>query len=252
MSHQFRRHPRLALFATTLLVCAFARGAEEGWLDRLKGAVEGPDSAAQSLSTDEIAAGLKEALAVGTGNVVDRLGTADGFNLDPNVHIPLPDELDQAREWLSKVGMEASLDDLETRLNGAAELATPRARALFMGAIRDMTLEDVRAIYDGPPDAATQYFRGRMEVPLSEDMKPIVEEALADSGAAQVYATAMDRYRQIPLAPPVDADLADHVVARGTDGIFYYLAEEEAAIRANPAKRTTELLKRVFGGLGRD
>jgi len=31
------------------------------------------------------------------------------------------------------------------------------------------------------------------------------------------------------------------------DGIFYYIAKEEAAIRQNPVKRTTELLKRVFG-----
>jgi hypothetical protein len=31
------------------------------------------------------------------------------------------------------------------------------------------------------------------------------------------------------------------------DGIFYYMAKEEAAIRTNPAKRTTDLLKRVFG-----
>jgi hypothetical protein len=30
-------------------------------------------------------------------------------------------------------------------------------------------------------------------------------------------------------------------------GIFYYMAKEEAAIRTNPAKQTTDLLKRVFG-----
>jgi len=30
------------------------------------------------------------------------------------------------------------------------------------------------------------------------------------------------------------------------DGIFYYMAKEEAAIRRNPAKRTTDLLKKVF------
>jgi hypothetical protein len=33
---------------------------------------------------------------------------------------------------------------------------------------------------------------------------------------------------------------------RGIDGIFYYLAIEEKEIRNNPAKRTTELLKKVF------
>jgi len=30
------------------------------------------------------------------------------------------------------------------------------------------------------------------------------------------------------------------------DGIFYYLAQEEAAIRQNPLKRTTDILRRVF------
>lgn len=31
------------------------------------------------------------------------------------------------------------------------------------------------------------------------------------------------------------------------DGIFFYLAKEEAAIRDNPAARSTELLQKVFG-----
>ncbi|MBT3386843.1 MAG: DUF4197 family protein, partial [Desulfobacula sp.] len=44
----------------------------------------------------------------------------------------------------------------------------------------------------------------------------------------------------------VKADLTDHVVEKGMDGIFYYMAKEEAAIRQNPVKRTTELLKKVF------
>ena len=35
--------------------------------------------------------------------------------------------------------------------------------------------------------------------------------------------------------PKVDADLSDYVVQKGMDGIFYYLAREEAAIREDPA-----------------
>jgi hypothetical protein len=30
------------------------------------------------------------------------------------------------------------------------------------------------------------------------------------------------------------------------DGIFHYMAVEEAAIRKDPVKRTTDLLKKVF------
>lgn len=58
----------------------------------------------------------------------------------------------------------------------------------------------------------------------------------------------MKKYRSIPLMPEVKADLNGYVVEKGMDGIFHYMAKEEAAIRRDPAKRTTELLRKVFGG----
>ena len=225
-----------------------ARGnAAAGWLDKLKGIVSGDDEEQQSLSTEDIGGGLKEALRVGTETVVSSLGTTDGFNLDPQIHIPLPDKLGDVKNVLGKVGMDSMLVDLELRLNRAAEIATPKAKQLFIEAINDMTLDDVMAIYNGPDDSATQYFKSRMSGPLAIEMKPVVDESLADVGAANSYDAAMERYNSVPFVPKVDADLSDYVVEKGMDGIFYYLGQEEAAIRQDPAKRTTDLLKRVFG-----
>lgn len=222
--------------------------AAAGWLDKLKEMVSGDDQKQHALSADEIGGGLKEALRIGTENVVGSLGTVDGFNLDPQIHIPLPQQLGQVQKVLGKVGLDSMLTDLEVRLNRAAEIATPKAKQLFIGAINDMTLDDVMAIYNGPEDSATQYFKSRMSGPLAAEMKPIVDESLADAGAAKSYDAAMERYNSVPFVPKVDADLSDYVVAKGMDGIFYYLAKEEAAIRQDPAKRTTDLLKLVFGG----
>ncbi len=56
----------------------------------------------------------------------------------------------------------------------------------------------------------------------------------------------MGKYKSLPLVPDVQADLSQHVLSKGIDGIFYYLAKEEKAIRDNPAKRTPDLLKKVF------
>jgi hypothetical protein len=36
-------------------------------------------------------------------------------------------------------------------------------------------------------------------------------------------------------------------VGKALDGIFHYIAAEEAEIRTNPAAQTTALLKQVFG-----
>ncbi len=200
-----------------------------------------------SLSSQQVAAGLKEALRVGSETVVGQLGTLDGFNADPEVRIPLPPSLDRVRTALGRVGMSGMLDDLEVKLNRAAERATPKARQLFMQSIEAMTIEDAMGIYQGPPDAATRYFQGRMSTPLAEEMRPLVTESLAEVGAIQSYDALMSRYRNLPLVPDVKADLTEHVVDQGMEGIFHYLAREEAAIRQNPAKRTTELLRQVFG-----
>lgn len=213
----------------------------------LLGTYGGNLGAQDALSTDEIAAGLKEALRVGSETVVSQLGQTNGFNGDPAVHIPLPGSLDRVKSTLGKVGMSSMLDDLELRLNRAAEAATPKAQSLFLQAIDDMTLDDVERIYKGPDDAATRYFQSKMSQPLAKEMAPIVDQSLSQVGAVQSYDKAMGRYESIPFVPDAKADLSSYVVEKSMDGIFYYLAQQEAAIRQNPAKRTTELLQKVFG-----
>lgn len=206
-----------------------------------KGQATGTDT-----NTSQVAAGLKEALRVGSDTVVGQLGKPDGFNADPAIHIPLPKSFKSVQSALKPLGMSYLLDDLELKLNRAAEQATPKAKELFWTSIEQMTMDDVMGIYNGPPDAATRYFQGKMSTPLGEAMLPIVDQTLTQAGAVQAYDNVMAQYRTVPFVPDVKADLSGYVVEQGMNGIFHYLALEEAAIRQNPAKRTTELLKTVF------
>ena len=223
--------------------------AEGSWwekgLDILK-PLAGENSAA-SLSESEIGQAFKEALHIGSNNVVQQLGQFDGFNADPKIHIPLPEELDMVKKVLTQIGMSQTIDDLEMKLNRAAENATPKAKELFWQAITEMTFDDVMAIYNGPEDSATEYFRSKMSPDLKKEMRPLVENSMAQVGVIQAYDTVIGQYRTMPFVPDVKANLTDHVLQKGVDGIFYYIAKEEAAIRQNPAKQTTDLLKRVFG-----
>jgi hypothetical protein len=200
-----------------------------------------------TLSLQEIDAGLKEALRVGTERVVGQLGTTDGFNADPAIRIPLPDKLAAGRDMLGRIGLAGPFNDLELRLNRAAEAAAPKAKALFWQAIREMSIEDVRTIFHGSEDAATRYFQRKMTPELAAAMRPVVDQSLNDVGAVRVYNQVVAQFRTVPYAPEVRTDLTGYVVEKGMAGIFHYLAQEEAAIRKDPARRTTELLRRVFG-----
>ena len=235
--------------ASTLGGCAAGSGGPT--LDDLRGVagsvLGGEGGAASALSTEEIVAGLKEALATGSSIVVAQLGRPNGFSGDPRIRIPLPESLQKAKELASRVGLGGRFEQLETKLNEAAEEATPKAKSLFLGAIRSMSVADARGILQGPDDAATRYFRDQTGSELQAEMRPIVDRALGEVGAVTAFESLASRYNAVPGLPKLNADLTGYVVDEGMDGIFTYLAEEEKAIRENPLKRTSEILQRVFG-----
>jgi len=211
------------------------------------GLLGGQDGAA-GLTEGEIADGLLEALKVGTARVVDQVSVTGGYLDDSNIRIPLPGPLQSVHDALQTLGLSRLTDDLEVRMNRAAELAAPEAKAVFLQAIEELTLEDVQRIYDGPEDAATRYFQTTTTERLTQRLTPIVDDAMADAGVVKSYNEAVGTYSEIPFTKKVTTDLSAHVVDGALDGLFFYLAREEAAIRRNPAARTTELLQKVFGG----
>lgn len=242
-----------------MLAVAFAAptSAQTNFLGTLQdaiGTVTGSDSSSSSgdligaLSNDDIVAGLREALRVGADRVTAQLGAADAFNADPDIHIPLPPALQDVQSTLQTFGLSSLADDVELKLNRAAEKAAPQTKELIWNAITNMTLDDARQIYDGPEDAATQYFKRVSSDDIANAIKPIVDQTLGEVGAIASLDEMMGQYSKLPFAPDVKADLTDHAVQMTLQGLFHYLAREEAAIRQNPAKRTTDLLVRVFGG----
>ncbi|MFM7344336.1 MAG: DUF4197 domain-containing protein [Tagaea sp.] len=201
----------------------------------------------RGLSVAEIAQGLKDALEKGAAAAVARLGRADGFLGDAAVKIPLPDTLARVQSALQSVGMSGMADDLQTRINRAAEQATPVARDIFLRAIRTMSVSDAQGILNGPNDAATQYLRRTTGADIGNQMRPHIDRALQSVGAIQSYERMMGAYRNIPGVPDARGNLSDWTRDKGLDGIFHYVAREETDIRANPGARTTELLRKVFG-----
>ena len=98
---------KLLIVAFSLLTCFIAiSSVQAGWLDKAKDLLKesGTTSSASKLTDGEIASGLKEALRVGSDLVVNQLGKTDGFNADPNIHIPLPNSLSKVQSTLDKVG----------------------------------------------------------------------------------------------------------------------------------------------------
>jgi hypothetical protein len=201
-----------------------------------------------SLSQGDIGLGLKDALKVATRKVVGQVGRSDGYFGDAAIRIPLPGPLERIAGPMRSFGAGALLDDLSLRMNRAAEQAAPRALDIFVNAVTCMTFDDARAILTGPQDSATQYFRRATSGELTGAFRPIVSSALSGAGAMKAFQAVQGRISQNSLLGQLAGgfDLTDFTVGKALDGLFYYVASEERAIRTNPAARSTDLIRRIF------
>ncbi len=234
----------LLTLAAALLLAHFAQAQIKlKDLNKLKQVVSG----GSPLSSEEIGAALKEALSNGVAKGADMVAQADGFYKNPDIKIPFPPEVKKVEDRLRQIGMGREVDKFVLALNRAAEDAAQEAKPIFLNAIKQMTIQDAAAILKGQPDAATQYLNRTTSAQLHEKFKPIIQSSLNKVHATQYYATLITAYNKIPLVQKVNPDLDNYATQKAIDGLFTMVAKEEKNIRQNPAARTSELLKKVFG-----
>lgn len=193
------------------------------------------------------AAGIKEALAVGTERAVASLAKVDGYFGNAAVKILMPQNMQKMADVARMAGFQKQVDDFVLSMNRAAEAAAPLASRYFGDAIRAMSLDDVRGILSGGDTAATDYFRRKTGDKLYAAFKPVVSQKVNEVGVTRAYKDMIGRYESVPLMGKQSLDIDDYVTNKSLDGLFRTVGEEEKKIRTNPAARTTELLKTVFG-----
>jgi len=203
---------------------------------------------AANLPASDYTQGLKEALAKGTQKAVTSLGRSDGYFGNQAVKILLPESLQKLESPLRLAGQGKLVDDLVLAMNRAAEKAVPQAANILGDAVKAMTVQDAKGILAGPEDSATQYFRKSSGAKIGEMMQPIITKAMDSVGVAKAYNRLTASPLAAGLAQSYGLDLNSYVNAKAQDGLFTLIAQEEKNIRENPVARTTDILKKVFGG----
>ena len=207
-----------------------------------------------ALSQEQVASGLKEALAKGVRQAVASLGKEDGFLKDLSVKISMPPTLQKVERTLRTLRQEKLADDFVTTLNRAAEQAVPEAAAVLGDAVKQMTLADAKAILTGTNNAATAFFRRTSETNLYQRFLPIVQKATEKTGVTSAYKqmtqkASVGSFSAASLLGQDATDLDGYVTRKALDGLFLKIGEEEKRIRENPVARTTDLLQKVFGAV---
>lgn len=201
----------------------------------------------QPLTSDQVGEGLKEALIKGISNGSDMASQLDGYFRNPEIKIPFPPEVKKVEDKLRQLGLGNKVDEFVMTLNRGAEDAAKEAKPIFISAIRQMTIEDAWGILKGDQNAATNYLKRTTSAQLKEKFSPVIQSSLDKVSATKYYGDVTNTYNKIPFVEKVNPDLNSYATDKAIEGLFTMIAKEEKNIRENPAARTTELLKKVFG-----
>ena len=203
---------------------------------------------ALGVTETEAAEGIRQALQQGTSKGISVLNVQDGFFGNNAYKLFLPEDAIKIEKTLRTIGMGKQVDRAILQINRAAEDAVGYAKPIFVDAIKEMTIADAINIIRGENNAATNYFRQKTRDKLIAAFAPVIDRSLVKLDATRYYTEIVTLYNNIPTTVrKINPDLTTYVVERATMALFDQIEKEEANIRANPAARTTEILKKVFG-----
>jgi hypothetical protein len=213
----------------------------------LQDAMKVIDQGKGGLTEKDAADGIREALVKGTGQSVAFVSKTDGYFLNPEIKIPFPENAKNIESKLRAIGLGSKVDEMVQTINHAAENAAKEAEPIFVSAIKGMNISDALQIIRGKNDAATQYLSKTTTPDLRTKFKPVIKSSLDKVDATRMWSELINDYNQIPFVTKQNPDLAAYVTDKAISGLFTMIAKEEVKIRQNPAARTTDLLKKVFG-----
>ncbi|GAA0529286.1 DUF4197 domain-containing protein [Chitinophaga japonensis] len=218
-------------------------------LEDAKSGTTGTTSTTGSNVTEaEAGAGIKEALAKGVNAGIAALSKKDGFFGNEAYKMFLPEDAVKIEKTLRSIGLGSQVDKAILQINRAAEGAVSHAAPIFVDAIKQMSVTDALKLISGGNNSVTNYFKEKTSDQLKTAFAPSIKGALDSTSATRYYGDIVNTYNKLPTTfNKVNPDLQDYVTTRAVAALFDQIGKEEANIRENPAARTTDLLKKVFG-----
>jgi len=186
--------------------------------------------------------GVKGLIAGASDGALDKLAQPGAFYADTAVRILLPGAKGKLASKLFGMGDKLGLTtNLTKSLNDAGSAAAGEAKPVFRAAIDNLRWTDAPGLVT-KNDGATRYLQSSAGGVLFTKVSPLIGSALENVGAFRQL-DQLSKGNQLMASAGLTYDgLTRSVTEQALKGIFHYMANEETALRRNPAG----LLKGIF------
>jgi hypothetical protein len=138
------------------------------------------------------------------------------------------------------------INNFKLSMNQAAEKAAPKVNSIFLGTIKNISIEDGKKILDGGETAATKFLKSKRFTQLYDEFKLAISSSTSEVNVTRYYKDIASQISSISFIKMPAMDLDDYVTKSSLDGLFEMVGDEEKKIRKDPTARVTDLLQQVF------
>lgn len=169
------------------------------------------------------------------------------FSKDAVMASLFPEGLRKTLNTLQQLGLTSEIDRFTNTLGQAAEQTATRSVPIVVRGIGNMSFTDAIRIVKNGGTAATDYLRSSIGAELRGEIKPVMQQALAEYKLEEQWTKIIQPARAL-VGDRLNLDLPTLMAGLVSEKMFQKLEETEREIRTNAAARTTPLLQRVFSG----
>jgi len=192
-----------------------------------------------ALSDTQLAEGLRS----GLGTLITQGITTGSIKVAP------PKLLAESEPLLVKANKADVLKQFNTAMSDTVTRLTPKVTEAIRASLKDLKIEDAKALLAGSPNAATQYFQKAVQSSLKDSFLPVVRREISTAEltkkANAVIAAAYPA--GVKGATSAVGDLDYHVRNQVIEQSFKLIAAQEAAVRKDPALlKGNTLAQKVF------
>jgi hypothetical protein len=191
---------------------------------------------------------LREILADSAEASADELDGKRGFRQLPARRIAIPIIMSPMIRTLDGICHCSKVDELENRMNQAAERAMHSGMPGIQRIIHQTHFEEPRAIVRGSSDAAASTMRTQHEQAMWNHMRGVVADEMVRNGTVELHERLRGLYTDLPFHHAPEYSLEDHVTDHAMTGFWTVLGEQEARIRRNPGSKYKALFATTEDG----
>ena len=129
-----------------------------------------------------------------------------GYLLNAAIRIAPPGHLVPVFDEARNLGFGHYVDQFEASMNSAAEHAAPLAMSIFEDTIRRMDIDDVKRVWKGGEDSATQFLHNKCFESLKAALREACDSILDQHKLTHFYNKAVEEARELPVIGKMAAE----------------------------------------------